>query len=112
VNDGGFIRASLHLAPVGGLDAPGFTGVRLVVRGNGQPNNQHLKTGETALPRQACRTSFDTTTDWREVGLPFDGLRPHRLAATLDIVRLRSLGIVAIGRAMSDDLCVPEIGLY
>jgi hypothetical protein len=77
-NDGGFIRASLDLAPGAAMEAQGFSGVRLVVRGNGQACSPH---GKTALPWQAYRASFAATSDWREVR-PVEGFAPHRLEAT------------------------------
>ena len=111
-NNGGFVQVNLALAPDGDRDASAYTGVRLVVRGNGEDYKVHLKTPDTALPWQSYRADFRAGDDWHEVRLPFSAFSTHRLDAPLDIRRLRRLGIVAIGRAMHADLCVAELGFY
>jgi hypothetical protein len=111
-NNGGFVQAALDLAPEGDLDASAYTGIRLLVRGNGEPYNLHLKTADLRLPWQSYRSSFPTGPEWREIRLPFGGFEPHRIGVPLDTGRLRSLGLVAIGRAFTAEVCVAEIGLY
>ena len=111
-NNGGFVQATLDLAPEGDLDASAYTGIRLLVRGNGEAYNLHLKTADLRLPWQSYRSSFQTGPEWREIRLPFGGFEPHRIGLPLDAGHLRSLGLVAIGRAFSAELCVAEIGLY
>jgi hypothetical protein len=111
-NNGGFVQLSLDLAPAGTLDASGYTGVRLVVSGNGEPYGLHLKTADVRRPWQSYRAGFTATAAWREVRLPFAEFAPYRLDAPLDTARLTRLGLVAIGRAFAAELCVAEIGLY
>jgi hypothetical protein len=111
-NNGGFVQVNLDLATAGLLDGSDFDGVRLVVRGNGEAYNLHLKTSATSMPWQSYRADFAAGPTWREVRLPFADFVPHRLVPALDVTRLRRLGIVAIGRAMRADVCVSEIGLY
>jgi hypothetical protein len=111
-NNGGFVQVNLDLAPWGLRDASAFDGVRLLVRGNGEEYNVHLKTAATTLPWQSYRAEFTADERWREVRLPFADFRPHRLVPGLDTARLKRLGIVAIGRAMQAEVCVAEIGLY
>ncbi len=111
-NNGGFVQAALDLAPRGDLDASAFAGVRLLVRGNGEVYNLHLKTADLRLPWQSYRSRFPTGPEWREIRLPFADFEPHRTDVPLDTRRLRSLGLVAIGRAFDAELCVSEIGLY
>jgi len=111
-NNGGFIQVNLSLASDGYFDASDFDGVRLLVRGNGETYNLHLKTAATSMPWQSYRADFQATDQWREVRLPFAGFKPHRLVPALDLTRLLRLGVVAIGRPMQADLCLAEIGLY
>jgi len=111
-NNGGFVQAALDLAPEGDLDASAYTGIRLLVRGNGEAYNLHLKTADLRLPWQSYRSSFRTGREWREIRLSFGGFEPHRIGLPLDTGHLRSLGLVAIGRAFSAELCVAEVGLY
>lgn len=112
-NNGGFVQVNLNLSPDNGqLDASAFSGLRLIVRGNGADYNLHLKTTATQLPWQSYRAQFSTSSDWRELHLPFNAFQPHRLRPALDPTRLTRLGIVAIGRAMTAEVCIAEIGFY
>ncbi len=111
-NNGGFAQINLDLAPSGWMDASSYDGVRLIVRGNGERYNLHLKTAATTMPWQSYRADFDAVDEWRELRLPFAQFEPHRLVPALDLTRLKRLGIVAIGRAMRADICVAEIGFY
>ena len=111
-NNGGFVQINIDLSPDGYLDASEYQGVRLLVRGNGETYNLHLKTAATSMPWQSYRADFLADGQWREVRLPFADFEPHRLVPRLDLTRLSRLGVVAIGRPMRADLCVAEIGFY
>ena len=112
-NNGGFIQASLDLAPSGeNLDASDYRGVRLVVRGNSEQYSVHLRTPDNVRPWQSYRAHFTAGPHWKTIDLPFSAFVPHRLDAPLDITRLRRIGLVAIGRAFSADLMVSKLSFY
>ncbi|MEE4376532.1 MAG: CIA30 family protein [Candidatus Competibacteraceae bacterium] len=111
-NNGGFIQMALDLSRDGLLDASAYSGLRLLVRGNGEEYNVHLRTPDTVRPWQSYRASFNATESWQEIRLPFAEFQPYRLDTPLDVSRLRRLGVVAIGRPFQADLCVAEISLY
>jgi hypothetical protein len=112
-NDGGFIQAALDLAPAGDtIDASGFTGVRIFVRGNGEKYSVHLRTPDNVRPWQSYRAHFTAGSDWETMDLPFETFVPYRLEAPLDTTRLRRIGLVAIGRAFYADLAVSELAFY
>jgi hypothetical protein len=111
-NNGGFVQASLDLAKAGTLDASGFAGIELDVRGNGESYNVHLRTADTRIVWQSYRAGFEAGPEWRTVRLPFADFRPHRLDAPLDVSRLRRIGLVAIGRTFHADLCFSRLALY
>jgi len=106
-NDGGFIQAALDLTPSGvTIDASAFTGVRIIVRGNGEKYSVHLRTPDNVRPWQSYRANFTAGPDWKTIDLPLETLVPYRLEAALDTTRLRRIGLVAIGRAFYADLAV------
>ncbi len=112
-NDGGFILASLDLAPAGrSFDASAYSGLRLLVRGNGERYALHLRTPDNLRPWQSYRAQFTAGPAWQTVELPFASFFPHRLEAPLDVTQLRRIGLVAIGRAFLADLAVAEVGFY
>ena len=112
-NDGGFIQAALDLTSPGEtLDASGFSGVRIVARGNGEKYSVHLRTPDNVRPWQSYRAHFTAGFDWETIDLPFETFVPYRLEAPLDKTRLRRIGLVAIGRAFYADLAVSELAFY
>lgn len=112
-NNGGFIQAALNLAEDdNGLDASGFKGLRIIVRGNGETYSLHLRTPDTIRPWQSYRSRFETGTDWRAVDLPFSAFTPYRIDTPMDTSRLRRLGLVAIGREFRADLAISRIAFY
>lgn len=112
-NDGGFVQAALDLALSGGtFDASNYTGIRLIVRGNGERYSLHLRTPDNVRPWQSYRTQFNAGPDWKTLDIPFSDFTPYRLDVPLDITHLRRIGLIAIGRAFYADLAVSELGFY
>ena len=112
-NNGGFIQATLDLASPGGtLDASEYIGIRLLAKGNGETYSVHLRTPENVRPWQSYRAHFRAGNEWNTIDLPFESFTPYRLQAPLDIMRLRRIGLVAIGRAFHADLAIARISYY
>ena len=112
-NNGGFIQAALDLSSGGRtLDASGYRGIRLMVRGNGEKYSLHLRTPDNIRPWQSYRAEFTAGDEWRSIDLPFESFAPHRLDTPLDPARLSRLGLVAIGRAFTADVMVSSISFY
>jgi hypothetical protein len=112
-NNGGFVQVALGLeARSAPLDARGFSGVRLLVWGNGEEYLVHLRTRDTRLPWQLYRAPFVAASTWQTVELPFDAFRPERLAQPLNRGALTRLGVVAYGRRFLADIAVARVALY
>ena len=111
-NSGGFIQAALDVKGTEAADASGYAGLLLEVYGNDQEYNLHLRTDDVWLPWQSYRASFQAPGYWQTVRLPFDQFTGYRTGKKLDLRHLKRIGLVAIGRAFTADLCVAEIGLY
>jgi len=111
-NNGGFIQAALDIKATQAADASTYAGLMLEVYGNDQEYNVHLRTDDVWLPWQSYRASFRAPSRWLTVRLPFDQFSGYRIGKKLDLEHLERIGLVAIGRAFTADLCVAEIGLY
>jgi len=111
-NNGGFIQAALDVADTEAADASGYHGLLLKVYGNNQEYNLHLRTADVWLPWQSYRASFKARAGWQTVRLPFTEFTGYRIGKKLDLKRLERIGLVAIGRAFSADLCIGELALY
>jgi len=112
-NNGGFIQAGTDLKPQSrSFDARRFTGVKLLVKGDGQSYAVHLRTGQTILPWQYYQAVFFTNGQWKEIRIPFTLFKPYSLQGPLNIRTLKSIAVVAIGREFEADIFVDEIAFY
>lgn len=114
-NNGGFIQVALPLAVRGGaLDARGWTGLRLLVRGAGDGDGYylHLRTADCRLPWQYYGVELPCGPEWSEVEIAFADFRPESLRTELDVSRLLRLGVVAAKMAFAADIAVARIELY
>lgn len=112
-NDGGFVQMSLDLGRGGGaFDASAWRGIELDVQGNGEIYGAHLRTVDLVRPWQSYRRSFAAPACWTTIRLPFASFVAHRVATSLDVSRLRRIGLVAIGRAFTADLSLAGLRLY
>ncbi len=111
-NNGGFIQLTLDLAQGTILDASRFSGLQLLVYGNGETYNAHLRTSDLVRPWQSYRHRFRAPPEWTWVRLPFSEFKAYRTGVTLALARLKRLGVVAIGRPYHADVCVAKVALY
>lgn len=110
-NNGGFIQIRTALPDGAPADA---TGVRLVVRGNGERYFVHLRTRGTRLPWQYYQAGFETSSEWQEIRLPFDGFSASGglMRTTLRPEGLTSIGIAAYGRDHEVRIDIRAVGFY
>ncbi len=112
-NNGGFLQLALDLNPDGApMDASGWKGIELQVRGAGEAYNLHLRTEDMTRSWQSYRADFIANPDWHTVRLDFADFEAHRLEAPLDLSKLRRIGLVAIGRAFDADLALAGVQFY
>lgn len=112
-NNGGFIEVRGPLGSQrGNFDAREFSGVKLSVKGNGQPYAVRLRTNDTRLVQQFYETSFPTDGTWQEIELPFARFRSVSVARPLNLRTLKSVALAAAGRGFNADVFLDEISFY
>jgi len=111
-NNGGFVQVARDLRDAELSVAGNAQGIRLLVAGNDEPYNVHLRTAGLWFPWQAYRATFATRDEWTTIDIPFTQFQAHKTSQAFDATRLKRIGIVAIGRDFNADLCVARIGFY
>ena len=111
-NNGGFVQLALDLAPDGVFDAGAWRGIEVDVHGPEQDYAMNLRTADLDRPWQSYRHDFRTAPRWQTIALAFDGFRPHRTEAPLDLRRLRRVGVIAVGRAFTADLAIAGLRFF
>lgn len=110
---GGFVQLALNFAVGGGpWDARAFAGLELLVYGNDEQYNAHLRTSDVTWYEQSYRATFVAPRAWTRIRLPWAGFVPHRLTAPLDSGALVRIGLLGWMREFQADLALGEIALY
>jgi hypothetical protein len=110
---GGFIQLALNFAPDGGpFDARAFGGIELLVHGNGEQYNAHIRTGDVTWYEQSYRARFQAEPRWSRLRLPWAAFEPHRLSVPLDRGALVRIGLLGWMREFEADLAIGEIALF
>ena len=110
-NNGGFVQVSMRLQPR--LDATGYRGVELDVRGDGHPYWVHLRDRNTRWPWQVYHAAYETTGDWQTVRLPFASFQAyHRTTRRLDPSSITRIGLVAGYDDFQAHLKIVRVSVY
>lgn len=111
-NKGGFIQIALDIDETITQVASDYDGISLYVSGNSETYNLHLRTSDLWLPWQSYRASFGTSPAWQKINLPFNGFEAYKTGKPLRVNALSRIGVVAIGRDFTADICVSDLGFY
>lgn len=111
-NNGGFVQTTYSINQDISNAVPEYSGLFLDIYGNDENYNIHLRTHNMWLPWQSYRATFMAESQWQSLRISFEDFKSYRIAKPLDIHQLKRIGIVAIGREFSADLCIGRIGLY
>jgi hypothetical protein len=111
-NNGGFLQIALPLSEQDEFDATNYTGIELVVAGNNEPYNIHIRTSGLWFPWQSYRFTFQATTGWQTLRFPFTEAKPYKTNKRFQRQRLMRIGLVGIGRDFQADLCVASVKFY
>jgi len=112
-NNGGFVQIALPLrSDERAFDASDYNGIRLWVRGNGQPYYIHLRTTQNRLPWQYYSAPIATNLEWREVDIPFSKFDGQSTRADLEISRLKRIAVVGAKKKFEADIAVARLEFY
>ena len=110
-NNGGFIQVR---SPVVWEAAKGKTGIKLMVKGNGELYFLHIRSTNTRLPWHYYQHSFPTNGSWNEVRLPFEAFVKSSaiLRSTFNQSKIETICIVAYGKDYTADVSVKSLEFY
>lgn len=110
-NNGGFVQSAF--TPQKTLDGKPYTGIRLMVRSNGEDGYYvFLRTRATFMPWSFYSAPIPATTAWTEVDIPWTAFKKNSVWSNLNPGQIRQIGIVAYAREMDADIAVASMKLY
>jgi hypothetical protein len=110
---GGFIQMALDLASRGAdFDASAWTGVEVLVHGNSEDYNVHVRTADCGWYDQSYRATFRAEPHWQRVRIPWTGFTPNDLSVPLNPARIQRIALLGWMREFTADLALAEVALY
>ncbi|MEM8836731.1 MAG: CIA30 family protein [Pseudomonadota bacterium] len=111
-SNGGFVQMALDISTTNILrQGEEIVAIELDTLGNNEDYNVHLRTSDLNRPWQSYRQSFVAAPQWTTQTFNISDFAAYRTEAPLDIRKLRSLGIVAIGRKFEADIAISGLRL-
>ena len=111
-NNGGFVQVSLRLRPQ--INASAYSGVEVRVKSAvARTYWVHLRDANSWRPWQVHNASFESSTSWSTVRVPFSSFDPYRAGQRrLDPRSLQRIGLVAGYEDFEADITFGSVGLY
>lgn len=111
-NGGGFIQARARF-PGGRLDASGWKGLELRLRGQAGPHELHLRTPSCRMPWSYFGTPLRPSPVWEDQRFAFDDFAGNAVTpGPLEIGSILSIGVLAVRSDFSACLDIARISLY
>lgn len=112
-SNGGFIQMALYFGrSYDELDGSNFKGIELLVYGNNEDYNLHVRTSDCNWYEQSYRMTFFAEPTWQRLRVPWDAFEPNRVNASLDSSRLQRIALLGWMREFTADIALAEIALY
>lgn len=108
-NGGGFVQMALYLDHA---DLSRYSGIELLVYGNDEDYNTHIRTSDCGWHDQSYRATFHAKPRWQTVRLPWDAFEANGVKAELNTAEVERIGLLGWMRDFSADLAIGEVALY
>lgn len=112
-SNGGFIQMALYFGRQDNeFDASGYRGLELLVYGNNEDYNLHIRTADCGWHDESYRATFFAKPEWQRIQLPWEAFAANGVTEPLDNSRLQRIGILGWMREFQADISLAEIALY
>ena len=110
---GGFVQMALYLGRGrNGFDASDWDGLELLVHGNDEKYNVHIRTADAYWYEQSYRATVNVESRWQTIRLPWSAFEAHRIDEPLDTAAVQRIGLLGWMREFEADIALAEIALY
>jgi hypothetical protein len=110
---GGFIQMALDLGTrERSFDASAYSGVELLVHGNDEDYNCHVRTADCGWYDQSYRATFRAMPRWQTIRLSWHDFTPNDLEVPLNPARMERIALLGWMREFIADIALAEIALY
>ena len=112
-SNGGFIQMALYFGRnYDELDGSSYKGIELLVYGNNEDYNLHVRTSDCGWYDESYRMTFFAEPRWQRVRVPWEAFEANQVAAPLNSSHLQRIAILGWMREFEADIALAEISLY
>jgi hypothetical protein len=112
-SNGGFIQMAMYFgAGEAELDASAFNGIQLLIYGNNEDYNVHIRTADCGWYDESYRHTFFAKPEWQEFKMPWSTFKPNGLNAPLDSSTINRIAILGWMREFQADIALARLSLY
>ena len=112
-SNGGFIQMAMYFGrSYDELDGSGYSGLELLVYGNNEDYNLHVRTSDCGWYDESYRMTFFAEPRWQRIRVSWDDFTPNGLDMPLNNARLQRIAVLGWMREFKADIALAEISLY
>ena len=112
-SNGGFIQMAMYFGSGDAeLDGSAYKGIELLVYGNNEDYNVHVRTADCGWYDESYRYTFFAKPEWQQVQIAWADLKANGVKAPLDSSRINRIAILGWMREFQADISLARIALY
>ena len=110
---GGFVQMALDLGSrLKPFDGSAYAGVEVLVHGNDEDYNCHVRTADCGWYDQSYRATVHVAPRWQRIRFAWSDFRPNGALPPLDPARLQRIALLGWMREFQADIALAEMSLY
>lgn len=111
--NGGFIQMAYFFGNNdASFDASDYRGIEMLVFGNNEHYNVHLRTEDCGWYDESYRFTFTAKDEWQRVQVPWSSFEGNGVKVPLDSSTLKRIAILGWMREFEADVAIAELSLY
>jgi hypothetical protein len=112
-SNGGFIQMALYFGPdYDEFDGSAYQGIELLVYGNNEDYNLHVRTSDCGWHDESYRMTFYAEPAWQRIRIPWEAFEANNVEAPINSAHLQRIAILGWMREFEADVALAEISLY
>jgi hypothetical protein len=112
-SNGGFIQMAMYFGSRDAeLDGSAYKGLEMLVYGNNENYNVHVRTADCGWYDESYRYTFFAKPEWQQLRIPWVDFKPNGLDVPLDSRRVNRIAILGWMREFHADIALARIALY
>jgi hypothetical protein len=112
-SNGGFIQMAMYFGSRDAeLDGAAYKGIEILVHGNSEDYNVHVRTADCGWYDESYRYTFFAKPEWQAVRIPWAEFKANGVKVPLNSGRVNRIAILGWMREFQADIALARISLY